>query len=195
MLVAIERQEFNDPTWVNRLLQRFANYYFVALDAYQLSPTSSPRVWQLAHNSAKNPQVTSLQNLLLGVNAHINYDLVFTLVDLLQPEWTGLSPSQRSSRYADHCQVNTVIGRTIDAAQDQVLEPGMPLMNWIDTLLGPLDEFLISRLITRWRESVCQNATCLLDTQEAGNQARLIGEIEAEALQTGKIISGLDIVF
>lgn len=195
MYAAIEQQEFNDPAWVNRLLHRFANYYFVALDAYQQFPASAPPVWQLAHNSAKNPRVSSLQNLLLGVNAHINYDLVLTLVDLLRPEWAGLSPSQRSWRYADHSQVNTVIGRTIDVTQDQVLEPDMPFLDWFDKLLGPVDEFLISRLITRWRESVWQNATRLLEAQEVGEQARFIGEIESDALHTGKIITGLDIVF
>ncbi len=35
MLSAIDRGEFTDPAWADRLLHRFADYYFVALDAYE----------------------------------------------------------------------------------------------------------------------------------------------------------------
>ncbi len=193
MFAAIEQREFKDPTWVNRLLHRFTDYYFTALEAYQQSPATAPAVWQLAHRTTHNPQATSLQHLLLGVNAHINYDLVLTLVDLLKPEWARLSATQRSERHADHYQVNEVIGRTIDAAQDQVLEPNMPFMDLIDKLLGPIDEFLISHLITHWRESVWENATLLLDIDEIGEQNRLISRVENEALRLGKIISRMTI--
>lgn len=194
MLAAIEQHEFNDPAWVNRLLHLFADYYFAALTAYQQSPVSAPAAWQLAHNSANDPQVTTLQHLLLGVNAHINYDLVLTLVDLLKPEWADLSTSQRSWRYSDHCKVNEVIGRTTDAVQDQIIGPGMPFMDWIDKLLGPIDEFLISHLISHWREAVWQNATHLLEMNEGSEKALLISQLEEDALRLGNIITGLDFV-
>ena len=129
--------------------------------------------------------------MLLGVNAHINYDLVFTLVDMLEPEWQGLSPEQRTHRYNDHCRVNNIIGRTIDAVQDQVLEPGMPLMDLVDKLLGPVDEFLISHLISNWREDVWQNAAELLGTGSERN--KLEGQIEAHALRVGRVISRLNL--
>ena len=187
-LAAIKQQEFNDPEWVGRLLHRFADYYFAALDAYELSPASAPAVWQLAHNAAHDTTTSALQKLLLGVNAHINYDLVFALVDLLGPEWAALSDHQRSTRYADHCHVNAVIGRTIDAVQDQVLEPAMPVMDLFDRLLGPFDELLISHLITQWRETVWRNATRLLELGKADEQAELTNRIEEEAVKIGEFI-------
>ena len=76
MLDALEACEFQDGAWVNRLLHRFADYYFTALDAYERQPAQAPAVWQLAHNRAFEPRTPVLQKLLLGVNAHINYDLV-----------------------------------------------------------------------------------------------------------------------
>ncbi len=188
MLSAIDQHEFNDPAWVERLLHRFADYYFVALEAYEQTPTAAPVVWQLAHNATRDPGALPLQKLLLGVNAHINYDLVLTLVDLLGPEWADLSDSQRVARYADHCHVNDVIGRTIDAVQDQVLEPAMPVMDILDKLLGRIDEVLISRLITQWRETVWQNAIRLLETPEPGEQAGLIQRVEQDALRLGEVI-------
>jgi hypothetical protein len=188
-LAAIERQEFQDPAWVSRLLQRFADYYFLALEAYEGDPAAAPLVWQLAFNTARDPQAAGpLQNLLLGVNAHINYDLVLTLADLLRPEWSSLSAAQRAARYADHCRVNAVIAGTIDSVQDQILEPGMPVMAIMDQLLGPLDELLVSRLITQWRETVWHNACRLLEAGTAGEQTPMLQQVEAGALRLGTLI-------
>ena len=72
MLSAIDEHKFVNPTWVDGLLNRFADYYFVALDAYEQNPTAAPSVWQLAHNAAGDHRAWPLQKLLLGFNAHIN---------------------------------------------------------------------------------------------------------------------------
>lgn len=188
VLSAIQTQEFKDQDWVGRLLTHFADYYFEALQDYQLDPDSAPQAWQLAHNAAADPHVTALQKLLLGVNTHINYDLVLTLVDLLADEWAQHSPALRQGRYADHCQINQIIGQTIDSVQDQVLEPAMPVMALVDSLLGPVDEFLISGLISQWRELVWVNASSLLEMGDAEQRANRIAEIEQEVLRIGRMI-------
>jgi len=188
MLQAVEVHEFNDAAWVDRLLHHFADYYFIALAGYETDPAQAPRVWQMTFESTRNPRTLALQKLLLGVNAHINYDLVFTLVDLLRPEWASLSASQRQARYADHCHVNEIIARTIDSVQDQVLEPAMPVMEIVDRVFGSLDELLISRLITQWREAVWENAVHLLETDDPEAQAALVAQIERDALRMGDII-------
>jgi hypothetical protein len=183
ILSAIERSEFHDSAWVNSLMERFADYYFVALEAYENEPASAPAVWQVAHNMTRAPNTLALQKLLVGVNAHINFDLVLSLVDMLGPEWDALAADQRSARYDDHCHVNEVIGRTIDAVQDQVLEPAMPWMAILDEVLGSMDEKLVSHLITHWREAVWHNAVQLLETSEPSERARLILQVEREALE------------
>ena len=188
MLAAIEAGEFNDPGWVNNLLSHFAYYYFNALDAYEQAQPETPQVWRLTFDSARQRDTLALQNLLLGVNAHINFDLIFTLRDVLSPDWQQLTQDERQGRYADHCHVNQVIGSTVDAVQDQVLEPGMPVMDLVDKLLGPFDEMLISRLIAGWRETVWENAIHLLQTQEPDERARILHHVEEEALKMGRLI-------
>jgi hypothetical protein len=188
ILSAIEQREFHDSVWVNSLMERFADYYFVALEAYEKEPASAPAVWQVAHNITRAPNTLALQKLLVGVNAHINFDLVLSLVDMLGPEWDALAADERSARYNDHCHVNAVIGRTIDAVQDQVLEPVMPFMAIIDEVLGPVDEMMVSHLISHWRETVWHNAMRLLEANEPGERARLIGQIEQAALSLANLI-------
>jgi hypothetical protein len=188
VLAAIESGEFQDGEWVRELLHRFAGYYFVALEAYERDPATAPRVWQLTHSTALDPRSLAIENLLLGVNAHINFDLVLALVDLLRPEWHQLTPKERATRYADHCQINEVLARTVDIVQDQVLEPAMPIMALVDTLLGPVDELLISRLIAQWRETVWRNAMRLLETDDPDEQAAVVEEVEEDTLKLGRLI-------
>jgi hypothetical protein len=188
VLEAIAQEEFQDSAWVREFLHRFADYYFVALEDYERDPASAPRVWQLAHSTAHDRRSLPIENLLLGVNAHINYDLVLTLVDQLSPEWSALSDEARATRYADHCYINKVLARTIDSVQEQVLEPAMPGMGLIDKLLGPLDELLISRVITQWRETVWQYATRLLEAESDEEQAAVLRQVEEETLRLGNLI-------
>ena len=188
VIEAVGRGEFEDGAWVDRLLHRFADYYFDGLDAYERAPEAAPAVWRQAHRLAADAEAAPIQKLLVGVSAHINYDLVLTLVDLLEGEWTALPEAARRARYADHCRVNDVIGRTIDAVQDEVLEPAMPVMAIIDRWCGPLDEAVLSMLITRWREGVWQNAVRLLATPDPDARTRLVGRVEAGALRTSRLV-------
>ena len=189
MLDSIRHDGFHDAAWVDALLHRFADYYFNALDIYERDVSLAPPVWQMAHNAAIRAEGLPLQELLLGVNAHINYDLVLSLVDLLQPEWEHLNEEQRAARYSDHCRVNEVIGSTIDAVQDQVLEPVMPGMDIIDRLMGSLDEKLISHLLSDWREQVWQNVTLLLQATDADERTRILNHVEENALRLGRLIA------
>jgi hypothetical protein len=188
MLGVIEQQGFHDTPWVDRLLKHFADYYFVALEAYERDRASAPAVWQRAHDAAQRAEVTALQKLLLGINAHINYDLVLAVVDMLQPEWRALTESQRAERYADYLHVNDVIGQTIDAVQDQVLAPEMPILKLFDELLGRMDETLISHLIAYWRDATWAHAMKFLAAEDAQERARLTHKIEQESLRTAELI-------
>lgn len=188
MIAAIEQREFSDPEWVGRLLRHFASFYFEALKAYRQDPVTAPRVWELAHNATGDTSVSALQNLLLGVNAHINYDLVLAVCDLLRPEWQTLADSLRSLRYRDYCLVNDIISHTIDTVQDQVLEKAMPWMDIVDKLLGPADEFMISRLLNHWREMVWKSAVLIVESGNPLEQAQRISQVEKKAISIGEMI-------
>lgn len=188
MFKAFEEGEFEDVRWVDELLHRFADYYFEALVCYESDSHTAPRVWQLAFDASCQPKTMVLQNLFLGVNAHINYDLVLTLVDMLEPEWALLSAGSLNQRYADHCRVNDIIARTIDTVQDQIVEQADPAMNIVDLVLGPIDEWATSRLIAHWREEVWKNAVGLIESSDAGVKERRRQQIESQALSRGEAI-------
>lgn len=187
MLDAIEAGQFHDARWTHALLERFADYYFDALDAYE-QKGYAPAVWQLAYDATRRPQTAVLQHLLLGVNAHINYDLVLALVDMLHAEWRTLTDLQRRQRYDDHCRVNAVIANVIDAVQDGVLVPLTPALGVVDRLLGPLDEWMTARLIARWRDEVWRHAAALMETAVPAEQERLRRQVETLTLRRADAI-------
>lgn len=189
MLTAIDAGEFHDSTWVTALLHHFAEYYFVALEDYERGSSGTAAIWRLTFDAAAQGEVMVLQNLLLGINAHINYDLVLALVDLLEPEWIALTPQLRQRRYEDHCHVNTIIGQTVDSVQEQVVDPVSPAMGLVDDLLGPVDEWIASRMIAGWREAVWNAAVQILDCHHREERETLRVQIEVDALRRARTIA------
>lgn len=189
MLDALEAGRFGDTAWVARLLQRFAEYYFDALACYERRLESEvPPVWLLAHEAALRDDAMTVQHLLVGVNAHINYDLVFAVAELLSPEWTTLPDEQRAKRRADYDLVNAIISESIDRVQDAVLEVRSPWLDVVDKILGPVDEWLISDLITRWRDEVWRQAVRYVEVSDPDAREALRRAVEGEALRTGRAI-------
>jgi hypothetical protein len=192
MYIAADRGEFSDAIWVRRLLERFAEYYFDALRVYSTDPTLTVPVWRTAHNATETTTITPVQLLFLGVNAHINYDLVLAVEELLAPEWRELHSSQKSARYDDYCHVNDIIARTIDAVQDAVLTPAMPSMGVLDTLMGRLDEYIISSLLTHWRDEVWQRSMQLLDVGIESGRSVILHELDAHVMERADVIASPD---
>ena len=190
ILKAIHGGDFEDPPWVASLMENFAGYYFFALDKFEKGLPDSPEVWGITFEAAQNPHTHVLQNLVLGVNAHINYDLVFALSDLLSGEWEQLSPEQRKMRYRDHCRVNEVISHTIDEVQDQVIARFEPLFAVADKLLGPLDEWMTAMLISEWREEVWRHATGLLEPADQSEREEVIQRVHQLSLARARDILG-----
>jgi hypothetical protein len=188
MLAAIEHGEFHDPAWVLDLLERFAGYYFTALDEYDAGTAATPAAWRLAFQFAQGRGVHVMQHLLLGINAHINYDLVLCLGDVLQGEWAGLSAEARSARYRDHCHVNAVIAGTVDAVQDQVVDRYSSLMAAVDTAFGGLDEWLMGRLIAHWREQVWERALLRVEMPDDALREAQRRRLEDEVTAFGHLI-------
>jgi hypothetical protein len=187
MVTALDEKRFMDEDWVRHMLHRFADYYFDALACFDCGE-EVPNAWRYVHDAATQDDLHVLQHLFLGVNAHINYDLVLTLYEILQPEWDKLSESDREKRYQDHLLVNTIIEETIDQVQDEVVEKHAPKMDLVDKLLGRLDEKLIAGLIRKWRKSVWTHTLLLLQSQgEQEVQAR-IQEVEVGVLKTARWI-------
>src|SRR5437870_3417147 len=99
VLTATQRDGyFRDPAWVVKLDCAFAQRYFDAIDAWDAHRTC-PRPWRIAFRNATDKRTVVVQDLLLGMNAHINFDLPFALEATVP---VGADPALLAVRHDDH---------------------------------------------------------------------------------------------
>lgn len=176
---------FGDGDWVLGLLERFADYYFDSIDGGP-NAVRVPEPWVLAHAAAVGNDASTLQLLLAGVNAHINYDLVLTLVDVLDDEWASADHVLRAVRRSDYDLINRVIAETADLVQDEVIERRAPWLDVLDRGLGSWDERAAVRRLSRWRTQVWRQAEALLDNDDPSERAMLATRIEVQCARRAR---------
>src|SRR5712672_100448 len=82
----IKRGGFDDPEWVERWDVAFAGLYLDALEI-ALAGQRPTRPWDIAFSAPAD--LPALRHVLLGMNAHINYDLPQALVAVITDEEFG----------------------------------------------------------------------------------------------------------
>lgn len=132
----------------------------------------------------------ALQQVLLGINAHINHDLPLALADVLD-DWEGLAEEIRTNRHEDHEAVNDVIIASIDLVQGSVVNEVMPILGVLDTLLGRLDEAVFTATVRSWREHAWDEAQQLLRCSTDDERAAVVDQIHHRALRWAEWIRSL----
>ena len=189
MLVAIEAGRFEDRVWIHSLLDRFAEYYFDALTAYE-GGGPLPLPWKHAHDLARERLTTVEEDLLLGINAHINHDLPLALYDVMVGEWAGLTEEQRGARLQGHLTVNQVITETTAEVQHKVIDRFDHMLGFFDHRLPKLVEIAdweMDHVLSSWRTDVWALAVQLVEADDSG-RVRLRELIEAASVHRVRLI-------
>lgn len=152
VLERVKQDGFDDSEWVREYLVAFANRYRRAVYEYErgeLESVADP--WQIAFDAAERGDSLILQDAMLGVNAHINYDLAHAIRDVsVQPD--------RETKYEDHSTVTDVIAAVVDDAQELLVEYGADGVEAVDASLGRLDEAFTVLTIDECRDSAWRTA-------------------------------------
>jgi hypothetical protein len=149
---------FSDLPWITHEDAVFAQLYFNAYDNYQAG-RPVPLAWKIAFDAAHNPNIEGMGDLLLGMNAHINRDLPYTLAHV------GLVKADGSSRKLDHDKVNQFLDRVIDPLQNELAQRYDPIFAIVDAEPSPADEVGALQGIRLLRENAWRNAEDLVSTR------------------------------
>lgn len=154
---------FFDPQWVSRLSGRFATLYFRSLLTF-FKPPEVERAWKIAHAATRDKHVGVTQDVLLGINAHINYDLPLALYQnfLAHGDHTQASTSWLYRRKFDHDQVNNILMRSIPEVQRTLGAEYGGLLGLIGKALLTLDDSLSELGLKYYRERVWWDAVSFL---------------------------------
>lgn len=179
----IESGTFDDPEWVRDYLVTFANLYRTALvDSERGDVSNVPLAWRLAFRAPRTGYTVLIQDALLGISAHINYDLAYALRDV------GIDPD-RSSKLRDHERINGILQRLVDVVQRALIDVyGARGYERIDTLLGSFDEDFTLVGLTEARWLAWRNAALLTDTRSALVQRVVDWRVRAVSTGAGYFI-------
>ena len=154
---SIESGAFNDPNWMKQYLVRFAEYYRRAFRNYERGALADvPDPWIVAFGTALRGDALVMQDALLGINAHINYDLAVALSEI------GLDPD-RPEKYADHTRINEILYRLVSVQQELLSRQYAPGLSRVGERLGRLDDIVAGAGLRRAREHAWEVAALRSD--------------------------------
>lgn len=178
---------FLDPAWIERVAVRFGWYYFHALGEWEAGRRAPP-AWAFAFEQAKRRRTFVLQDILLGMNAHINNDLALVVWELLVGEGDAKDRERSIRRRFDHDQINRVLELVIPGVEREVASHygrGIKPLSWV---LGDLDEALTLFGLITYRDKVWQNAQFLVAASEQ-ERPTVIHWIEQDALHVAQMVA------
>jgi hypothetical protein len=175
---AITAAAFEDPSWVSAWDVEFATLFLNAHDAEREARTDDvPRPWRLAFEAP--PDLPPLRHVLLGINAHINYDLPQALLRVISDE-DFADPRLMQRRRRDHERIDHVLATRVAAEDTELSTTGKSLL---DTVLTPLNRLGSKRFLREARVKVWLNTAELqrARVQGAREYERRLGELEVLA--------------
>ena len=169
---------FSDPEWVERWDVAFADLYLDAMAADTAGAAVS-RPWAVAFRAAREqPAAPALRHVLLGMNAHINYDLPQALVAVISAGEFA-DPAVTGRRRADHQRIDEVLSRRVGAEDEALARIGAP-RSLTDALVAPANQAASRRFLRESRAKVWHNAVALNAARARGPAAyaQRLGDLE-----------------
>jgi Family of unknown function (DUF5995) len=169
---ALRAGAFSDRRFWNQITTAFGRYYLDAFTAWRRGESRrAPEAWRIAFRAAERGRVSTVGDLFLGINAHVNRDLAFVYYRL------------RVRSHADHLQVNDVLARVRPVVFPEMiakLDPALALQSSGDPALS-LDIFA-------WRELAWTNARRLARAHAGAPRRAVAAGIERHAVAMARRI-------
>jgi uncharacterized protein DUF5995 len=169
-----DRKFFRYPKYLFTEDALFADVYFNTLRADRRG-RAIPPAWRIAFETAAKGEVNAAQDMLLGINAHVQNDMPFVLAAL------GLRTPKGESRKPDHDKVNLILDRAYQAVVEAVARRYDPFVSTTNADWNPLDDIGGLEMVKGWREGVWRNAERLLNAGSDAERRDVAGQIQQNA--------------
>jgi hypothetical protein len=161
---ALAGGRFEDPARAERLTSIFAQRYFDTLERFRRRK-STALCWDEALRATYSWRPVVVQHLLLGMNAHINFDLGIAAAQTAPGDELPLLKR-------DFDAINAIFGGLIDHVE-RALARIWPTLRLIDAIGGKTDEAILEFSIQRARSAAWAAAERLAVLEGPAQQAEL----------------------
>jgi hypothetical protein len=180
---ALDRDAFEDPGWVARWDVDFADLYLDALEASREDPDAVAAPWRLAFGA--RPSLRPEAHVLLGMNAHINFDLPQSLLAVIPPEDFAV-PGRLALRQRDHERIDAVLVRRV-TEEDVALQRAGGRRTPLDRLLAPANRVASRTFLRESRRKVWANTAALHEARLRGPAAYAARLADLEAASAARV--------
>lgn len=170
---------FADGPRMARFDALFANRYFAAYDAFRAGRQPS-KSWQIAFGATESGQLIILQDLLVGINAHINLDLGVVAGETFQG-------AALESFHGDFDKINQILASLIPPAE-QVVGRFSPLIHILDEIGGKDEVEVLDFSLDAARDEAWLNAT-IVSMMPPLARPFTIQSIDRKAAFLGRIVA------
>ncbi len=162
----LHKKYFQKDLLMQQIDITFAKYYFTALYGFVTGKKIVP-AWDMCFRFCQKDSSYQWVYMALGVNAHVNNDLAFTLSEL------------RSSNEHDYLLVNKIIDRSLLEVVTSLQEQSFSIRNLQQRCLW-MYSFILKIIIRNWRKNAWKNFRALQDRKISAKT------IEGNALRTAE---------
>jgi hypothetical protein len=154
---AIDAGEFEDPERMRRLVAVFARRYLDAFERFQ-GGRECGAGWEVSFRAVNRWRPIIVQQLLTGMNVHINLDLGVAAA--------SIDPGPNlQSLHRDFLTINDILAGMIDGFLQQVHQVS-PWIGMLDRIGGRTDQVVIEFSIDKARDEAWRLATVLVSMDE-----------------------------
>jgi Family of unknown function (DUF5995) len=152
----------------------FANVYFNTSRGYDRGRPVPP-AWQIAFDSAQGGNINAAQDMLLGINAHVQNDMPFVLAAL------GVRRPDGSTRKPDHDHMNEILDAAYERVVRAIEDRYDPIVATTNGRWTFADDVAGLEMVKEWREHVWRNAERLLAARSDEERQQITQQIQQYA--------------
>ena len=200
---ALVAGRFEDPAWAADMCCRFVEVYLRQVALWEAQEPAQCRAWRMAFEATDNGSAHVLQAMLLGMNAHIHYDLAFVTLGACRAAG-DLSTSANggaalgaaraglpTKRYRDFLLINRVGWESIPVLQEVVLGQFNRFLYWGNKLAGGLTRRVGQRVFIESRDASWCQTTLLVHARNSQERAIVTQMIDAFAASVADVIAAV----
>ncbi|MDD9942010.1 MAG: DUF5995 family protein [Myxococcales bacterium] len=191
IMSADDNAGFIDARWLSLLTGRFAEEALIATLTSLRNTTVRRAAWRFANHYSAHKLAKPCQDAILGVSAHINYDLPIVVYDHLAAEGAALDVDRLKRYRHDYMRVNKILEASIPECLDLLVERYQcPITTRLlqVPLCRPFLCHAVHKTLVAWRDRVWSETLELLHAPNADVRRAIIERMDRRAGRIAQLV-------
>lgn len=181
---------FLEPAWISRLSGRFCEAYLETL-RHSLRGEAQPcEAWELAYWPGREGASLPVEDAVLGLSAHINYDLALGIYENIM-DFGHAEDARMLARYKhDHDRVNDLLRESVFEALERLIERHRCELSEVVYRQAPVTaRWLAMVVLRRWRAQVWDTVLAMLAARRAEERERVVAAMGRRAAWIARLLT------